>query len=193
MTLIIADPHFGKSISFRRGSIPIPTGITTDDLNRLDRILSMTKASRLIILGDVIHAKSSQGKSLSSKLLAWRQKHPALKIVVVRGNHDVRAGDPPESWDFRCIDEPFLDPPFEMRHHPVRSDDAEREYVLAGHLHPSVRLIGQAKESIRLPSFIFKEKMGLLPAFGGFTGTSLVRPSVNDRVFVIAENSVVAL
>jgi len=193
LTLIIADPHFGKSIAFRRESIPIPTGITADDLNRLDSLLSATKASRLIILGDVIHAKSSHGHPLSSKLKDWRLKHPELNILVVRGNHDRTAGDPPVSWDFQCVDEPFLDPPFEMRHHPIGKDEPASGYVLAGHLHPSVRLVGRAKESIRLPSFIFKEKMGLLPAFGGFTGTSLIRPSANDRVFVIAENSVVAL
>jgi hypothetical protein len=44
---------------------------------------------------------------------------------------------------------------------------------------------------VRLPCFWFGAEVGLLPAFGGFTGSADVAPRGGDRVFVIADGEVI--
>ena len=63
-------------------------------------------------------------------------------------------------------------------------------YNLAGHLHPGIRLVGKAKQSITLPCFYFGQQQGILPAFGSFTGLARIHPKKEDRIFVIVENKV---
>ena len=74
-----------------------------------------------------------------------------------------------------------------LAHHP-RSDPAG--YVLAGHLQPCIRLAGRAHDRLRLPCFWFGEAVGVLPAFGTFTGMHPIRPAAGDRVFAIADDHV---
>jgi metallophosphoesterase superfamily enzyme len=86
------------------------------------------------------------------------------------------------------VDEPFLDGPFALQHHP---EEPSRGYALAGHIHPAVQLSGGGRQRLRLPCFWFGRRVGVLPAFGGFTGSALVTPKAGDRVFVVAENEVI--
>src|SRR5205085_5167632 len=54
-TLLIADAHFGKAVSFRKLGVPVPHGTTTETLAALDRALADTGADRLVFLGDFLH------------------------------------------------------------------------------------------------------------------------------------------
>jgi uncharacterized protein len=189
-TLIVADAHLGKAAAFRAAAIPMPGGTTTEALSRLTAALEKTGARRLLLLGDFFHAKSGRASQTLAAISSWRDLHADLEIVLVRGNHDVGAGDPPAEWGFACCDEPCIEPPFAFRHHPAE----EREgYVLAGHIHPAVSLSGLGGQREKLPCFLFGERIGLLPAFGGFTGGASVRPRRGDRVFVLAGEDVVPI
>ncbi len=64
---------------------------------------------------------------------------------------------------------------------------------MAGHRHPAVALSGRGGLKATLPCFCFGTQGALLPAFGGFTGNHVIRPRPDDRVFVIADNAVLAL
>ena len=105
--------------------------------------------------------------SLLAELALWRESHPALQCVLVRGNHDSRAGDPPSSLDIQAVDEPWPMGPFAACHHP--QIDATR-YVIAGHLHPALTLRGPGRDHLRLACFSFEDRCAVLPAFGEFTG-----------------------
>ena len=120
----------------------------------------------------------------------WRAAHPGLDVLVIRGNHDRHAGDPPPDWGFRCVGEPVADGPFALRHFP---DPTPGLYTLAGHVHPAVTLYGKGRQRLRLPCFAFGDRVGILPAFGGFTGTAMVAPRAGDRVFAVADGEVVAV
>ena len=48
----------------------------------------------------------------------------------------------------------------------------EEAIVLAGHLHPTTRLSGLARDSVRLPCFAWAPGLLVLPAFGAFTGSA---------------------
>jgi DNA ligase-associated metallophosphoesterase len=189
-TLIVADAHLGKAASFRAAAIPLPGGTTTAALSRLTAALGSTGARRLLLLGDFFHARSGRASRTLAAIADWRERHGDLEIVLVRGNHDKGAGDPPGEWRFECVDEPLIEPPFAFRHHP--EEDATG-YVLAGHIHPAVVLEGPARLREKLPCFLFGDRAGLLPAFGDFTGGATVRPRRGDRVYAVAGEEVVPI
>jgi DNA ligase-associated metallophosphoesterase len=187
-TLIAADLHWGKEETFRAAAIPVPPGPARADLARLDRALRRTGAERLVILGDLWHARAGMADALFAELSAWRESHPGLQIEMVRGNHDRGAGHPPTDLRIVVRPEPAVDGPFVFQHYPTPSPAG---YVLAGHAHPAVTLRGQGRQRVRLPCFWFGSDVGLLPAFAGFAGAADVCPAAQDRVFVIADNEVI--
>ena len=182
-TLLVADPHWGKAATFRAGGIPVPGGTTAAGLRRLDLLLAAFDVERLVYLGDFLHARAGRTAAVFDALAAWRARHAQIDVVLVRGNHDRGAGDPPAALGTRCVDAPLHAAPFALAHHPEASDDG---YVLAGHLHPGVVLVGAGRERERLPCFWFGRRVGVLPAFGEFTGLATVRPDPGDRVVVVA-------
>jgi DNA ligase-associated metallophosphoesterase len=193
-TLVLADAHLGKAAAFRAAALPMPGGTTTTALARLSVALDRTAARRLLLLGDFFHARAGRAGRTLEAIAAWRERHADLEVVLVRGNHDRGAGDPPEDWRFTCCDEPLVEPPFAFRHFPVEEPvQGPAGYVLAGHVHPAIHLLGAGRQSERLPCFLFGERQALFPAFGGFTGGAGVRPRRGDRAYVIADDEVVEI
>jgi DNA ligase-associated metallophosphoesterase len=188
--LLVADPHWGKAATFRAGGIPVPSGTTLEAIDRLESLVSRTHAERVIFLGDLLHAKAGRSQEMFSALEAWRRKRPALDVMLVRGNHDRRAGDPPSELCFECVDAPFPMLPFILAHHPSVHPDG---YVLSGHVHPGIRLYGPARQRERLPCFVFAREFAILPAFGDFTGLGDVEPADGDQIFAIADDRVLAI
>ncbi len=189
-TLLIADTHWGKAATLRANAVPVPHGTTAEDLARLSSALARTGAERLVILGDVIHARQGRSPATLGTLARWRERHPGIAILLVRGNHDQRAGDPPEELGIRCVDAPFAEPPFVYRHFPHESREG---YVLSGHIHPAIKLYGGGLQRATLPCFYFGRRVGILPAFGGFTGMGRIHPGPEDRVYAIAGDEVIGV
>lgn len=187
-TLFVADPHFGKAAAFRAGGVPVPRGTTTENLRRLDDALRRTAARRIVFLGDFLHAREGRAPETLRVLNEWRKTHAGVEMLLVRGNHDVRAGDPPAELAIQCETGPLVEPPFVFAHHPTTSNDG---YVLAGHIHPGVWLHGAGRQYERLPCFWFGAQAAVLPAFGEFTGLASVDVRDGDRVWVVAENDVI--
>jgi DNA ligase-associated metallophosphoesterase len=188
-TLVVADLHWGKGATFRAAGIPIPFGGTSDDLARLDRALDRTCARRVLILGDLFHARAGRIAARTlAELRRWRGERPALELLLVRGNHDRHAGDPPDDLRINCLNAPAFVPPFILRHEPGTSADG---YTLAGHLHPGLVLAGPGLQRERLPCFWLTSRGAVLPAFGSFTGLAPVFPATEDRVFVLAGDDVI--
>ena len=187
-TLFVADVHFGKAAAFRSAGVPVPEGGLADDLRRLSRLIAATDAARVVFLGDVLHARQGRVASVVADVAAWRAQYSHRHFVLVRGNHDARAGDPPTEWQMTCVDEPFIEPPLALRHTPAASS---AYYALAGHVHPSIRLHGRAGLRERLPCFVVGPSRMILPAFGGFTGTAVIRPAPDDRIYAVAGDALV--
>jgi DNA ligase-associated metallophosphoesterase len=189
-TLIITDTHWGKAATMRAAAIPIPGGTTRESLQRLTKVIERTAPRRLVMLGDSIHARRGRSPQTLLEIAEWRACHAALELVLIRGNHDQSAGDPPDGLGIRCFDAPVADGPFVYRHWPRGS---EQGYTLAGHLHPAIRLHGRGAERAKLACFWFGPSVGVLPAFGGLTGTAVVRPNPGDRVCAIAGDEVIPI
>jgi uncharacterized protein len=188
-TLLVADVHIGKAQSFRKLGVPVPAGTTEDTLSRLSALMHEHRPQRVVFLGDFLHSAHAKNPATMAAVKAWRDGFAGVQLVLVRGNHDSRAGDPPASLNITCVDEPFAlpgAPSLRLAHHPKPS---EQGYVLAGHEHPCVHVRG-GFERLRLPCFHFGAQVGVLPAFGAFTGMHPIRREPGDRVWVVADNAV---
>lgn len=189
-TLFVADVHLGKAAAFRAGGVPLPRGSTADDLSRLAALLTRTGATRLVVLGDLLHAAAGRVAALDTAFRRWRDAHPSLAITLVRGNHDARAGDPPPAWAIDVVTAPHPLAPFVLCHEP-RSP--RTGHALCGHVHPGVRISGNAYESVRLPCFVLGQRRTLLPAFGRLTGLAMIGGGGSESLVAIAGERLFAL
>jgi len=189
-TLLIADAHIGKATSFRQLGVPVPAGTTDDTLTRLTRLIERLKVRRVVFLGDFLHSARSLAPDTLATVIRWRQTHRSLQLTLVRGNHDDRAGDPPALLEIDAVDEPLLQEGLAFCHHPRPVDGA---FVLAGHLHPCIGVGGRAHDWHRMPCFWFSPRVGVLPAFGAFTGMHAVPVRTGERIFAAAPERVFEL
>lgn len=186
-TVFVADVHLGKAASFRRLGVPVPAGSTAETLGRLDALLHATGATRLVVLGDLLHARRGVTPSLGEAWAAFRARHPTLaSVVLVRGNHDARSGDPPGDWRIETVDEgERLDGLVLLHEPPPEGRTPTGVPALAGHVHPGLRIGGLAGGSVRLPCFHLRPGHTVLPAFGAFTGLHVVQAGPQDQLVAV--------
>ncbi|MBA2673498.1 MAG: DEAD/DEAH box helicase, partial [Ramlibacter sp.] len=89
-TLLIADAHVGKAVSFRKLGVPVPQGTTSETLDKLTVDLAATGARHIVFLGDFLHSARSHAAGTLAALARWREQHAGLRLTLVRGNHDDR-------------------------------------------------------------------------------------------------------
>ncbi|WP_374566960.1 ligase-associated DNA damage response endonuclease PdeM [Ideonella sp.] len=179
--LLVADFHLGKAHSFRRLGVPVPGGTTEANLARLGALVDRWQASEVVFLGDFLHSTQARGGPGVPAFAAWREARPTLRLTLVRGNHDQRAGDPPPELGIGVVDEPHARGPWALCHHP---QPRPGQAVLAGHLHPGALVGGTGFDRLCLPAFHGRGEVLVLPAFGEFTGTKAVVREPGDQCFV---------
>jgi len=184
--LVIADIHFGKAASFRAQGIPVPRGTTSQNLAGLDALMALYAVERIVFLGDFLHARAAHAAATLAAMQTWRQRYPALELVLVRGNHDRHAGDPAASLGIEMVDEPYTVDAYSFCHHP---DVAAPGYVMAGHVHP-VFVLSSRLDSLRLPCFLAGPTRMILPSYGAFTGGYAIVPVAGEKVFVSSGEAV---
>jgi len=191
-TLLVADAHLGKAVSFRRLGVPVPEATTDETLERLAQAIAATGARQVVFLGDLLHSARSRAAATMAAVARWRERHAGLALTLVRGNHDSQAGDPPAAWGVTCVNGPLLLGlgGLALAHHP---ESVPGRYVVAGHLHPAALVGGRGRDRLRLPCFHFGPAVGVLPAFGAFTGMHVMPRAPGDRVYVVAGDVVRAL
>lgn len=179
--LLIADVHFGKAAAYRALGQPVPSGTTQKNLERLDVLLEKYPTDRIIFLGDFLHAPKSHAPATLAALQQWRQKHAHIQCILVRGNHDIKAGDPPNYLNIDVVTEPYLRGNLALQHIP---QPHPTHHVLAGHIHPTFLLQGKGRQRLRLACFYHESTFTLLPSFGDFTGGFLIDTAKANKVFV---------
>ena len=188
--LVVADPHFGKTQVFRESGVPVPKGTTDEDLDRLSRLLERFSPRRLLFLGDLLHGRMEHARDLERRVDRWRMRHGRIECLLVTGNHDRRSGGPPAAFRFDRIVPGLAVGPFAFIHEPASGSSG---YTISGHLHPAVVVTGKARQKEILPCFCFGPRLGLLPAFGSFTGNRTLHPAPGDRVYGIAGEEVLEI
>ena len=185
--LFIADLHLGKAATYRALGQPVPAGTTLENLQRLSRLLLHYQPLQLVFLGDFLHSAQARTASVFAALNAWRAQFAQLDCVLVRGNHDSRAGDPPAVLCIQVVDEPWLAGPLAACHHPQQHAS---HFVIAGHLHPAVKLRGPGRDHLRLPCFCIEARLAILPAFGEFTGGWTIAPGPGLHLYPVGGQGV---
>ena len=183
-TIYIADTHFGKAATFRKVGIPVSEHTTMEDCQRLGKLIDDTRAQKLVILGDFLHARAGRSKPVRNLLFNWRDQYQKLSIDLVRGNHDLQSGDPWPEMGITCLPDPTPSKKntWELRHLPP--DEEVGRPFLAGHLHPGYRLHGKGRDSLRCPCWVVSEKRIILPAFGSFTGLKNIKHEKDEKIFL---------
>jgi DNA ligase-associated metallophosphoesterase len=190
-TVVVADVHLGKGAAFRSGGFPVPTGNSEKDLQRLGDLLRATGARRLVVLGDLVHARSSHQPELYESVRRWRNNWASTEVMLIRGNHDRSAGRVPSEWNIREVEEPFDDGGILFSHFP--HCDGKRP-VLAGHLHPVYSVRDFDGSSVRVPCFVVGEDLcAVLPPFGSLTGGHPVPRQEGRRIFLTSPSRVTPL
>jgi DNA ligase-associated metallophosphoesterase len=165
-TLLAADLHLGKAGHFRNAGIAVPMELASTDLDKLSFILNELDVERLIIVGDLFHAKMNSDWRFFEK---WRTKYNKLKIELIKGNHDILHEEHYTKLDVEIHNDYCIFLKFLLTHNPPRTKINMNgcEYIICGHVHPAVRLKGKGKQSITLPCFILVKHM---PCFGHSEG-----------------------
>ena len=189
--LLLADLHLGKGAHFRKAGIPVPGAVTDANFGRLDALLAEFRPARLLLLGDLFHSDRNR---VWGEFCAYTRAHPEISFELIPGNHDILPTC--DYAEARLLRHPEIlnEGPFALTHHPLDEGRIPPgQYYLCGHVHPCVRLVDATGGSLKLPCFYFGERGGILPAFGEFTGCAEVRAQPGDRVFVLAEEQVLAV
>jgi DNA ligase-associated metallophosphoesterase len=189
-TLFVADLHLGKASAFRALGAPAPTGASEETLRRLAELIETIRPEQVAVLGDFTHARTSMTQGLLESLRAWRARWSALAFTIVLGNHDRGVEQFYSDCGFVWAEAPVLLAGVECRHHPVVHDSSSGPLVLAGHIHPVARLNGPGRDSLRIPCFVAGGPQIVLPAFGEFTGGSLVVPREGERLLIATARGV---
>lgn len=184
-TVFVADLHFGKDQVLREAGVALPDGAITTDLARLGRLVDRHAARSLVILGDLVHGRTAPRARWIADFGAWLAARPGLAVRLVAGNHDRALPDWPTLG--RLGDGEGLGP-FVLRHAPASSP---KGHVLAGHLHPGVRLRDRHAPAVRLPAFWLGPERTVLPAFGHLTGLTRASAEPSDRVVACTEGRLV--
>ena len=189
--LIATDVHLGKVGHFRKAGIAVPLGMEQSDLAVLSDLIYEHLPEKLIILGDFFHSDMNADWEW---FILWRSQFPGLEILLVRGNHDIIADHYYLRLNIKLFARLVIGP-FLMLHHPLDGAgliDAEH-YILCGHIHPGVNLVGRARQSVTLACFAFGAKQAILPSFGKFTGRVAIQSRKTDKIFAIVSDKVMAL
>ena len=186
-SLLIADLHLGKAEHFRKRGIPVPLAVSNANWDRLITLLLEFKPHKVLFLGDLFHSEYNR---VCDELMDLVEQFNTISFELVLGNHDILAPEFYRSNRLTLHDPTLTEGPFIFSHHPMKEFDRSK-YNIAGHIHPSVRLRGNSRQSLRLPCFWFGQEQGLLPAFGLFTGTATISPQAEDRVFVVLEEEII--
>jgi DNA ligase-associated metallophosphoesterase len=190
-TLLVADAHIGRAVSMREFGLSAADGTTSEALTMLSTLVERLGVRRIVFLGDFLHPARLHAPATLDAVTQWREAHFPLELTLVRSERDGRAADPPAHLGIETVNEPLIEGGLAICHHPRPQPDLH--YVLAGHLRPCVSLRGRENDWERVPCFWFRLRVGVLPAFGAFTGMQAIRASNDERVFAATRDRVVEL
>ena len=197
--LLIADLHLGKGEVFRRAGLAVPRGGTREDLARLAALLAATRASRLIILGDVLHGALHADAGWREDWQTFRAAHAALQVEAIAGNHDRALRREPAAPAPSAVvptgaarlglalrDDGAPERGLALCHEPDHASSGVPS--LCGHLHPAAKVPGLGK----LPAFWWRAatQQLVLPAFSAFTGRITPRSAPGDALYACAGHAV---
>jgi DNA ligase-associated metallophosphoesterase len=192
-TLLVADLHLGKAATFRSQGIPVPEGSAQKDLARLAVLVAATGARRLVVLGDLFHARSGCTDHVFAEFTAARAGFADTEVMLVAGNHDRSVGRLPPGLGIDSVLRTHDEPPFHFVHEPgtpLPEPDRDEPFTIAGHLHPVIAVASPSGDRLTDRCFVAEPGLLVMPAFGSFTGGHRVSPTERSRVWIARDDGV---
>ncbi|MCX2478085.1 ligase-associated DNA damage response endonuclease PdeM [Pedobacter sp. MC2016-15] len=186
--LIISDLHMGKAAHFRKAGIQVPATVTESDLDKLGRLIEKYNPEILLVTGDMFHSDMNTEVQAFS---AWRSAFPDLRVILIKGNHDLLSTDEYTDLQVEICPKELLCFPFRFVHDQPKVFD--EYYNITGHIHPGITIYGRARQQLKLACFYFGKTCAILPAFSLFTGLSKIRSEEGDKFYAITPEKVVAV
>lgn len=187
-SVIVADLHLGKCEALGAMGVPMPAGMLEKQLATLGAVITGSKAARVIVVGDLLHAPAGLTEKMIECVGTWRDSVDA-EIVVVPGNHDRKLEDVAARWRMTVTGPRWEEGPFAFEHVPPAGSNAGK-FLWCGHLHPAVYLRAGG-DSLKLACFHVGPSRAVLPAFSTFTAGGQLPLRAGDRRFAVAEGEVV--
>lgn len=188
--LAVTDIHIGKAEGLQAQGIPIPSGAHQDDLKNLENLIQKTEAERILILGDLIHAKKSWTPTIHQDLLNFFELFKDRKFTLLVGNHEKGSLPQLQTLPLEIKEEDLHHGPFTFCHGHKVAD--KNKFQIQGHVHPVVNVrFGSTR--LRLPCFVQEKQSLTLPSFGTLTGGFEVKPTQSAQIFVVAPKEVFRL
>lgn len=189
-SLIVADLHLGKAATFRERGLAVPEGSNASDLGRLKDIIDFKKPKQLVIAGDLFHSADGLSSSTIELFQEWLQ-NLELPVILTEGNHDRR------SWFARHRFPIDVSPHLRLDELTITHDPDDlsvREYGIAGHLHPGIRIKEAPRQSLKIAGFLVRHSKHLiLPAFSEFTGIAPLKIGEEDQFFTEIKGTILEL
>jgi len=180
--LIISDVHLGKVSHFRKYGAAVPQKAVQKNFDLMTEVITYFNPKTICFLGDLFHSSVNNEWKLFEK---WVLK-TSVTMLLVEGNHDIISPLSYEKIGVHVISE-IIEDRFLLTHHP---EEREGFFNFSGHIHPAVRLHGKGRQTLRLSCFYKSENQMILPAFGEFTGTHILKPNKKNEVFAITKEAV---
>ena len=174
--LVVADLHFEKGSAFAQRGQLLPPYDTGETLRRLEAEVSALSPRTVVFLGDSFHDGRAEGRLAPRDAIRLADLARGRNLVWVVGNHDA---DGPRVLPGEV--EPDLMIENLMLRHEPRPGAQPGE--VAGHLHPSARVVARGR-GVRRRCFITDGERMVLPAFGAYAGGLSVRDDAFAGLFV---------
>jgi DNA ligase-associated metallophosphoesterase len=191
-SILLADLHLGKESVFQQSGLAIPAGATNATLGALRLLVHQWQPDRVIVLGDLLHAKIGLTEDLERELVSLVRDGSCMEWLLIPGNHDRGGVAALSRCGWQIVAERIEINGVELMHSP-ESRGPSRSLSISGHLHPSIRVSLNAREKKLLRCYWHHASHLILPAFGGWTGTKPILPLPGDRIFACAEDEVIEL
>ena len=160
--LIVADLHLEKGSAYAARGQMLPPYDTRDTLTRLEAEIERLSPTRMILLGDTFHDRTSEDRLAADDTERLRALANGRTLIWVIGNHDA---DGPQRLPGETADELEVSGLI-LRHEP---QPGAQPGEVAGHLHPCAR-VASAKGSTRRRCFVTDGERIIVPAFGAYAG-----------------------
>jgi DNA ligase-associated metallophosphoesterase len=186
--LLVSDIHLGKSETFQTAGIPIANTVNQTTLDRLQNLCLKIQPKELIILGDLLHSKSS---CVDTVLTPWHRFLETVNITVrlLVGNHDRPLVQWLQRFSIECETNTIQMDRLLLSHEPSPQPNCLN---ICGHIHPCLRLKTRL-DQLRLPCFYWERSQNLLvlPSFGEFTGGYDIDLKPGSTAYVVADGAIV--
>lgn len=194
-TLVLADVHLGKTETLAAFGAPMPAKMHAALLTRWAGLVSREQAARVVIVGDLLHARAGLTPLLVDEVAAWRREAlRGVEVVLIPGNHDRSHASIASAWDIvvrePCVREGnvlYVHDPAHVAPGALSAGDV----AICGHVHPVV-CAGGVHGSVRAACFVVDADprggaIAILPAFTDFSRGASVGPQLGRRVIAAVD------